>query len=1217
MCKETFEKIYKLQLESGVSLKQLETEYYRRAIGPQKDVVFQQLNSEIPGGPEMLSIHSETDQTVRITWKKSEIHPDAVTRFEVQWYMKGDNVKMETVNGCEYKLQSCKPRTTYVVKVRGINIHKGRFGEYSEKLVFETKAWRPDMPDTITVAPETDITARLGVTMLPVSKENGSHVTHIHVSRHSDLSSNWETQRVPVNPAKGEHQFLTVQTHCENNEKTLWFRIQFENEAGLSEPSKSVQLNVEDMIPGKPDNIKCISKAREILLTWDPPKTNPGSVKYYHIQYWEKQKTTYRSDKMTNHVDNSLTIDGLTPNTDYSIRIYTSNVNNKYSKYSTLTVRTQAGAPDKPQLQKVKALSATKARLTFCRQHPDEENGSEVTAVIIEQRLRTETTGLTPWTQLSKQPIDVNQDDSLNVDIEFEISSLTSRATMCFHIQTVNSVGESEPSRVVELRPENVFPGKPDQLQAADTKTDSIKISWKPPKENLLVVDKFQLQYKAADEGAWISKKIDSDTYSNTVSELKPNTQYKFLLQAMNGYLASEESHLDISTPPSVPPKPRPPIAIPQEQMSLLQIVVPAVEESGKEVSKLHVHHYKSMKDKAPFKTEDFEIDLARIMVNERARHYELQIKVNIDETRGISIRLSNEVGRSEESDLIGLSFGDVTPGVPDELTYEAESRKIHLFWKVPQTNGNAAKYYEVQIKENDKWETQQNCTVLQQRSEETLSYHAIVHDLNPYTFYRFGVQAVNNTTKNILVGGRATIDTETSKSAPEKPSYPTVELIDEKTAEVVIALLNEEKINGSCVNKASLKCNDEELMVIDITQEELTRESLKRIISIPNFTDPNITTYCFQVQMINEVGASEPSDSFPLPVSQLKPGPPLNLEVTQVSAHSMKVTWETPEVNPALVTQYYLVYYQRGLKVYKKELYTIDNQYEICGLQSGREHTIKIIAVATKTNRSKPAKMRQSTQVIYPGPPTTLYVDKIGSDSVKVRWRKPRDSPLEVVFYFIEVRKGEDYKPVVRTKRVMGTSTVLKELEPYTTYTVSISPCNDNKMHIQESTAQVQFSTKMSKKAKRFFQAVTFPSVAGPFVLGYSQSPDEHMEESDEEYPVSPGVYPGPPEDITVKYKRGYLFNVKWAPPRQNFDELCYYKVSVSIRNKSNKKQLKLYSPQRSFRLVFEPDIEYTIRVTSINYADEEDPNGATVTLTKVINDRVHSMLADVQSLL
>ena len=76
ICKETFEKIYKLQLESTVSLKQLKTDYYRQAIGPQKDVVFQQLYAEIPGRPEKLSIHTETDQSVAVTWER---RPDAVS----------------------------------------------------------------------------------------------------------------------------------------------------------------------------------------------------------------------------------------------------------------------------------------------------------------------------------------------------------------------------------------------------------------------------------------------------------------------------------------------------------------------------------------------------------------------------------------------------------------------------------------------------------------------------------------------------------------------------------------------------------------------------------------------------------------------------------------------------------------------------------------------------------------------------------------------------------------------------------------------------------------------------------------------------------------------------------------------------------------------------------------------------------------------------------
>ena len=89
-----------------------------------------------------------------------------------------------------------------------------------------------------------------------------------------------------------------------------------------------------------------------------------------------------------------MLIDALTPKTDYSIRFYASNVNNKHSQYSTLTVRTEAAVPEKPQLHTVKALTATRARLTFCRQQPNEENGSEVyAAIIIEQRVTTENAG--------------------------------------------------------------------------------------------------------------------------------------------------------------------------------------------------------------------------------------------------------------------------------------------------------------------------------------------------------------------------------------------------------------------------------------------------------------------------------------------------------------------------------------------------------------------------------------------------------------------------------------------------------------------------------------------------------------------------------------------------------------------------------------------------------------------------------------------------------
>ncbi len=59
---------------------------------------------------------------------------------------------------------------------------------------------------------------------------------------------------------------------------------------------------------------------------------------------------------------------------------------------------------------------------------------------------------------------------------------------------------------------------------------------------------------------------------------------------------------------------------------------------------------------------------------------------------------LSNEVGKSQESDLEGLFSGDVTPGIPDKLECTAEARNVKLSWNVPKLNGSAAKYYEIFI---------------------------------------------------------------------------------------------------------------------------------------------------------------------------------------------------------------------------------------------------------------------------------------------------------------------------------------------------------------------------------------------------------------------------------------------------------------------------------------------------------------------------------------
>ena len=94
------------------------------------------------------------------------------------------------------------------------------------------------------------------------------------------------------------------------------------------------------------------------------------------------------------------------------------------SQYSTLILESEAAIPE---VQTVKA--STRAILMFHHQQPNEENGSEVYAAIIEQRIRSENADSTAMDPSQKEhPIEVYQEDSYN------LNSLTSKSTLGFCI---------------------------------------------------------------------------------------------------------------------------------------------------------------------------------------------------------------------------------------------------------------------------------------------------------------------------------------------------------------------------------------------------------------------------------------------------------------------------------------------------------------------------------------------------------------------------------------------------------------------------------------------------------------------------------------------------------------------------------------------------------------------------------------------------------------
>ncbi len=198
-----------------------------------------------------------------------------------------------------------------------------------------------------------------------------------------------------------------------------------------------------------------------------------------------------------------------------------------------------------------------------------------------------------------------------------------------------------------------------------------------------------------------------------------------------------------------------------------MKAYLPLLKESGREITELYVNYYSYDRDSKV--TMDYKIE-HKTSVEDNT--HEQQIQVNIDETCWISIYLSNEVGKSQESDLAGISHGGVTPGEPDKLECTPEAQNVKLSWNVPKQNGNAAKYYDILTndKEDQEWIILEKVSVHQKRLNKTLSYEATINGLNPFTTYHFGVKGVNNTTIKISEGNIAKLETKTKKAPPDKP---------------------------------------------------------------------------------------------------------------------------------------------------------------------------------------------------------------------------------------------------------------------------------------------------------------------------------------------------------------------------------------------------------------------------------------------------------------
>ena len=1196
VCTKTFESLYRRQRQhQTISLKNLRTDYYnhKQVKGPAKDDVFKTQFSHIPGPPQGLCIQFSTDRTLTLLWEKPVFNSDVATSYQIyiRTRIEGENsLKYCCTTSLEVVIQSLKPMTLYEIKVQGINNVDNMEGEISNAIIAKTKAGKPDKPEKPSIRIETATMGILSVDMLPQSKQNGSPVTHINVIQDKIYSDNTETNSFlcQVDPSQKDYVRISVNIMCVKNERALCFKVQFKNKAGLSEISKSVLLYHENMIPGKPDNVQedlQSLKPREITVNWDSPKINPAAVDTYHVEYWERpavaqKKSPLKITKQTDSTSRSLLIQELTPKTKYIIRVCAKNREHKNSEFSNqIEVETPIDVPDKPLIISIKAISPNNAIISFNKQSPAEENGSPVRAVKVQRFTKNKGN----WIYLQPEhpladssngcvyPLVVSQSNPNICEININLVSLTEEVTASYRIKTINKKGESEPSQQVDLHPYMVIPGIIESLEASEITCSSVKLHWKEPILNPIAAKIYEIKYRNVKDSNWLLRQTDSrkdsisDCISTEITNLKPCAVYEFVVRSQNGDITSPECLIMVETHPSVPPTPKAPLLFPNEDKFTLKVYLPAVE-----VENILVNYFDIRGNRISNKPEDFPINSMSVQEQiDGTRIYEQPLEIDTDQAYWISICFKNKVGPSKESDLVSIIYGTVTPGLPDTLWAEPGQRHVKLFWKPTKICGNAAKLYELFLAGEDDLQQLKNFAYKQSSESSGLpSYEMTITGLSPFKQYKFAVQGVS---KEFKVGKLSTISVLTEKAPPEKPLSPKVTVIKDEPlkAELTFTILSKKHINGTSLETAEIEFFSLEkskwvlVEEIKLKPKDLSKQ-LRAYIQLHNLEDETIASYRFRVKMSNECYVSDPSEEFLLPVSQLQPGRPQKLSTSDVTAHTMRVSWEKPDVHPALVKGYSIEWSSKNESTMPKINLPCQDQrceYEIKNLKSNDKYTIKVNSLASSV--SLPAVVEESTPEVYPSAPTNFYVEKVGSKSVKIRWSKPRLNTDEVKFYYVELREGDDYQksaPISteasqiathsqvyiseakQTRQTKGHSTVFRNMKNFTTYTVSVSSHNDNKQRGEDATASVKFKTKRSPRLHRLLQVVTsIPTIGmgpmGAAALGYTQAPDDDIVSSDEEY-HNPNPYPSAPMITEIKQKESMKVKIKWDRP-DNTDEL------------------------------------------------------------------------------
>uniref|UniRef100_A0A8C5G3L8 Titin n=1 Tax=Gouania willdenowi TaxID=441366 RepID=A0A8C5G3L8_GOUWI len=219
---------------------------------------------------------------------------------------------------------------------------------------------------------------------------------------------------------------------------------------------------------------------------------------------------------------------------------------------------------------------------------------------------------------------------------------------------------------------------------------------------------------------------------------------------------------------------------------------------------------------------------------------------------------------------------------------------------------------------------------------------------------------------------------------------------------------------------------------------------------------------YIFRVMAVNKYGEGEPLESDPVIMRNpfVPPGPPQELEITNITRDSMTVCWNRPESTGGSDINNYIVEKRdragvRWTKCNKRRV--TDLRFRVTGLTEDHEYEFRVSAenTAGAGQPSPPTHYLKACDPTFePGCPTNAHVVDTTKDSIIVAWHRPiYDGGCEIQGYAVEITKADEEEWTICTppSGVSATTFIINKLIELQEYKVRI--CAMNKLGVGEPT--------------------------------------------------------------------------------------------------------------------------------------------------------------------